>query len=128
MMNRDQLRAARVLLHLDQRELAVLAKVNVVTVRRFEGGEEIGSRHHDQIREAVEEAGAILFEAGCGVDGSAIQGGVALKTLAECSEATRERFARDDFGRRKTGKPEGRAARSREKLASKRAEDATDGN
>lgn len=124
MMNRDQLRAARILLHLDQRELAALARVNVVTVRRLEGGEEVGRTEHDRIRDAVQEAGAILIEADGGLGGARIQRGVALRPLEDCSEATRERLARGDFGRRREGVQEGgRAARAREKLSRKTAAD-----
>ena len=114
MMNRDQLRAARILLHLDQRELAEKALVAVVTVRRFEGGEPVGATQVDSMRRAVEAAGAILIAAGGAVDGDAVEAGVALRRREDLPEETKGRIARDDFGRRKAGaKPEGRSARAR---------------
>ena len=116
MMTRDQLRAARILLHLGQEELAAIADVALVTVRRFEGGEEVGTEQQSRIRQAIEEAGAILIAAGRGTDGRHIEGGVALRTLEECSAATRERIASDTFLRR-GAKPGGRASRARKRAA-----------
>ncbi len=116
MMNRDQLRAARILLHLDQRELAEKASVAVVTVRRFEGGEAVGQSQVQSMRRAVEKAGAILISADGPVDGGAMEAGVGLCRREDLPEDTKARIARDDFGRRKAGaKPEGRSARARKR-------------
>ncbi len=116
MMNRDQLRAARILLHLDQRELAEKASVAVVTVRRFEGGEAVGPTQVQSMRRAVEEAGAILISAGAPAGGGAMDAGVGLRRSQDLPEDTKARIARDDFGRRKAGvKPEGRSARARKR-------------
>ncbi len=57
----DQIRAARVLLHLDQTEVARRARVSVVTIRRLEatrsGGRVAGSTL-DGVRQVLEHAGA----------------------------------------------------------------------
>ncbi len=101
MMTSDQLRAARILLHLDQRQLAAMALVGVSSVRRFEGGEEIGALQRDAMRRAIEEAGAILLASGQDVDGRAIEAGVALRRRGDLPEATRERLSNGEWGRRK---------------------------
>lgn len=100
-MTSDQLRAARILLRLDQRELARIALVGVSTVRRFEGGEEIGALQRDAMRRAIEEAGAILLAAGQDVGGRVIDAGVALRRRSELPEETRRRLSDADWGRRK---------------------------
>lgn len=101
MMTSDQLRAARILLHLDQRDLAAMSLVGVATVRRFEGGEEIGALQREAIRRAIEDAGAILLAAGQDVGGRAIDAGVALRTRDDLPEATRDRISGGEWGRRK---------------------------
>ena len=101
MMTSDQLRAARILLHLDQRDLAAMSLVGVATVRRFESGEEVGALQLDAMRRAIEDAGAILLAAGQAVGGRAIDAGVALRIRDELPKATRERLSSGDWGRRK---------------------------
>ncbi len=101
MMTSDQLRAARILLHLDQRELAAKALVGVATVRRFEGGEEIGALQREAMRRAVEEAGAILLASGQDLGGRAIEAGVALVRREDLPQETRERLSSGDWGRRR---------------------------
>jgi len=101
MMTSDQLRAARILLHLDQRQLAAMALVGVASVRRFEGGEEIGALQREAMRRAVEDAGAILLASGQNVDGRAIEAGVALRRREELPADTRDRLSSGDWGRRK---------------------------
>jgi transcriptional regulator with XRE-family HTH domain len=101
MMTSDQLRAARILLHLDQRELAAKALVGVATVRRFEGGEEVGALQREAMRRAVEEAGAILLASGQDLGGRAIEAGVALVRREDLPRETRERLSSGDWGRRK---------------------------
>jgi transcriptional regulator with XRE-family HTH domain len=57
----DQIRAARALLRLEQRELARRARLSVVTVRRLESGRRgapTASSAFAQVRKALEEAGA----------------------------------------------------------------------
>lgn len=103
MMTSDQLRAARVLLHLDQRDLAAMSLVGVATVRRFESGEEVGALQLDAMRRAIEEAGAILLAGGQAVGGRAIGVGVALRMREDLPETTRRRLSSGDWGRRKRG-------------------------
>ncbi|MGH7057057.1 MAG: helix-turn-helix domain-containing protein [Acetobacteraceae bacterium] len=57
----DQIRAARALLHLEQTELAVRAKVSIVTIRRLEtkqGSERVAPATLTRVRTALEQAGA----------------------------------------------------------------------
>jgi transcriptional regulator with XRE-family HTH domain len=61
-ITRDQLRAARVLLHLQQKQLSTLSKVSVSTIRRFEAGLGIGPVFTDALRRSLEEAGAIFVD------------------------------------------------------------------
>lgn len=89
-VTRDQLRAARMLLHLRQDELAALSKVGVATIRRFEGGKGIGHLHLDALRRAVEEAGA-TFSAPDANRGA----GVALKVADHLPRATLQRLQAD---------------------------------
>ncbi len=88
----DQLRAARVLLHLRQDQLAKIATVGVATVRRFEGGKGIGRLHLDALRKAVEEAGAILLDADDGPNGTSRGLGVRLLALDDLPGPTRSRI------------------------------------
>jgi transcriptional regulator with XRE-family HTH domain len=62
-----QIRAARVLLRLEQEELARRANVSVVTVRRLEapgGLGKVGPGTVDEIQRALEAAGAEFLERG----------------------------------------------------------------
>lgn len=57
----EQLRAARALLRLDQGELARRAHVSTVTIRRLEaahGSEQVTPAILDEVRQALEQAGA----------------------------------------------------------------------
>ncbi len=57
----EQIRAARALLRLEQAELARRAHVSVVTIRRLEGahgGERVTPVTLDDVRQALEQAGA----------------------------------------------------------------------
>lgn len=61
MLSPEQIRAARALLRMDQEELAQRAHVSVVTVRRLEsvdGTSKVGPEIVDEIRQALEGAGA----------------------------------------------------------------------
>jgi transcriptional regulator with XRE-family HTH domain len=63
----DQIRAARALLRIDQEELARRANVSVVTVRRSEapdGLRQVGVGTVDEIRRALEDAGAEFVDRG----------------------------------------------------------------
>ena len=63
----DQLRAARVLLRLEQAELAKRAHVSIVTIRRLEtvrGCERVSATTVDGIRRALEQAGAEFIPRG----------------------------------------------------------------
>lgn len=63
----DQIRAARVLLRMDQEELARRADVSVVTVRRLEAPEGLGKVARgtvDEIQRALEAAGAEFIDRG----------------------------------------------------------------
>jgi transcriptional regulator with XRE-family HTH domain len=63
----DQIRAARALLRLEQDELARLANVSVVTVRRLEGPGglcKVAPGTVDEVRRALETAGAEFVERG----------------------------------------------------------------
>ena len=90
-LTRDQLRAARILLHLRQDELAALAKVGVATIRRFEGGQDVGELYLDAMRRAVEQAGAILIN-DLPIDGAKADVGVAILRAEELPEETRSRL------------------------------------
>lgn len=91
-LTRDQLRAARALLHLQQDVLADMARVGVATIRRFEGGRDIGHLHVDALRRAVVEAGAVLVDGGTEM---ALGGmtGVLLRPEGQLPEETRARIA-----------------------------------
>jgi len=63
----DQIRAARALLRLEQRELAQRAKISIVTVRRLEakhGGERVAPSTLAGVRAALEQAGAEFIPGG----------------------------------------------------------------
>ena len=92
-LTRDQLRAARVLLHLQQIQLAEIARVGVSTLRRFECGGEIGPLYLDALSRAIVDAGAVLIG---GSDGDAVSPGVvgvALLPESELPPTTRARIA-----------------------------------
>ena len=56
-------RAARELLRWDQRRLAKMAKVSLVTVRRFETGMPLGEETRLKIEGALQKAGVAFFGA-----------------------------------------------------------------
>lgn len=63
----EQIRAARALLRLDQKELARRAHVSAITIRRLEapdGTDRIAQSTVDDIRHALEQAGAEFIEGG----------------------------------------------------------------
>lgn len=121
-MTSDQLRAARVLLHLDQRELAAKALVGLSTVRRFEGGEEIGALQREAMRRAIEAAGAILIASGQDLGGKAIEAGVALARREDLPEETRERLSSGEWGRRKRSSKQSPSADPAEATADERSD------
>lgn len=86
-MTREQLRAARALLNLRQDQLATIAGLGIATVRRFEGGADIGLTSLATLRRAIEGAGAILLEPDVGVDGRGRGADVALAPPERPSEA-----------------------------------------
>lgn len=92
-LTRDQLRAARALLHLNQIELAELARLGSATVRRYESGHNIDAPTLDALRRALEGAGALLIDGGTSVGGATVGIGVALFADAELPETTRRRIA-----------------------------------
>src|SRR5579875_1735599 len=63
----EQIRAARALLRIDQKELARRAHVSAVTIRRLEASDGIDRVAHatvEDIRRALEQAGAEFVEGG----------------------------------------------------------------
>jgi transcriptional regulator with XRE-family HTH domain len=63
----EQFRAARALLRLEQDELARRARVSVVTVRRLEGtqgAKQVSAATVEEVRRALEQAGAEFVEGG----------------------------------------------------------------
>ncbi len=92
----DQLRAARVLLHIQQKQLAALSRVSLSSIRRFEGGSGIGHLHVDALRRALVEAGVLFVDgtgAAEGVPAGAV--GVVLRPTDELPETTRARISAD---------------------------------
>ena len=92
----DQLRAARVLLHIQQRQLATLSRVSLSSIRRFEGGSGIGHLHVDALRRALVDAGVVFVDgtgAAEGVPAGAV--GVVLRPADDLPEPTRARIAAD---------------------------------
>ncbi len=77
-MDPAQSRAARALLGWTQTDLAMRADVGVMTVKRFEAGNEIRSAQASVIRRALVEAGVILLADGSVCDGAIVSLGVAL--------------------------------------------------
>lgn len=94
-LTRDQLRAARVLLHLQQTQLADIARIGVATIRRFEGGRDIGQLYLDALRRALVAAGAVLIDGDAGGDVPSGAVGVVLKPEGKLPKATRARIAAD---------------------------------
>lgn len=92
-LTRDQLRAARALLHLQQDVLADMARVGVATIRRFEGGRDIGHLHLEALRNAVVGAGAILIDEGTATSVGGGMTGVLLRPADQLPEDTRARIA-----------------------------------
>lgn len=92
-MTREQLRAARILLHLDQEQLASDANMGIATLRRYEGGHKIGPLRLKALREAIERAGAVLISGASDVAGGATGVGVALLPTDRLPEVTRKRLA-----------------------------------
>lgn len=67
MIGPDQLRAARAMLRLQQKEVARRAQVSIATVRRLEAEEAaagVAPATVDRVRNALEEAGAEFIQAG----------------------------------------------------------------
>jgi transcriptional regulator with XRE-family HTH domain len=94
-ITRDQLRAARVLLHLQQKQLSTLSKVSVSTIRRFEAGLGIGPVFTDALRRSLVEAGAIFID-GDGNDRAPTGAvGVLLKADHDLPEETLVRITAD---------------------------------
>lgn len=72
-MTSEQLKAARAMLRMEQRELAKLARVTQRTIARIEGapGTVSGSyRTVDQIKKVLESRGIVFTETGVGWDES----------------------------------------------------------
>ena len=92
-LTRDQLRAARMLLHLRQDTLAELSDLSIATVKRFETGVAIRQSQVTKIRGAVERAGAIII-AGGEPSETDVGDGVALKR--KLPEATLTRIAAEE--------------------------------
>ncbi|MDX7951447.1 helix-turn-helix transcriptional regulator [Lichenihabitans sp. Uapishka_5] len=106
-MNRDQLRAARILLHLRQEQLASEANMGVATLRRYEGGHEISALRLKALREAIERAGAVLISGEVGDIVAATGIGVALLPRDQLPEVTRKRLEDDAKKPLKCGTEEG---------------------
>jgi transcriptional regulator with XRE-family HTH domain len=67
MVDPDQIRAARALLHLEQQDVAKKARVSVATIRRVEaagGGARVSPRTVASIRHALEASGAEFIDNG----------------------------------------------------------------
>jgi transcriptional regulator with XRE-family HTH domain len=67
MIDSDQIRAARALLHLEQQDVAKKARVSVATIRRVEapeGNPRVSPRTVASIRRALEAAGAEFIDNG----------------------------------------------------------------
>ena len=67
MVTPEQIRAARALLRLEQRELAERAHVSVATLRRLEAADEVSSMSSstlNQVRQALEGAGVEFIYGG----------------------------------------------------------------
>ncbi len=95
-LTRDQLRAARMLLHLQQSQLAELAGVGVATIKRFETGNGIRSSQAGAVRRALEEAGAVLVDGEGPVDvPTGI--GVVLRPAADLPEPTLARISAEEL-------------------------------
>ena len=94
-MTRDQLRAARILLHLRQEQLAAAANMGVATLRRYEGGRTIHKLRVKALREAIERAGAVLLTGDAGQSVPATGIGVALLPTERLPEETRKRIAEE---------------------------------
>ena len=90
MISAAQLRAARALVGIDQRQLADLSGLSVPTIQRMEASEGVIRGNVDSLMKliaALEKSGVELIN-----DGSASQGGgrgVRFKTSARQGEATR---------------------------------------
>ena len=85
----NQLKAARALLAWSQYDLSEAAGVGVATVRRVEGGTEIGNLHFDAILRALESAGVVFIGRDASVDGERVEEGVAKVRLQVGSRAVR---------------------------------------
>ena len=69
MLTAEQLRAARALLHLEQRRLAEISGVSIPTLRRLEGSEgPLRANHENIVRltNALQAAGVVFIAAGGG--------------------------------------------------------------
>ncbi|MDT8333881.1 XRE family transcriptional regulator [Roseomonas gilardii] len=67
MIDPDQIRAARALLRIEQRDLAMRAHVSVATVRRLEAGQDAARVTPvilENVRQVLEDAGAEFIEGG----------------------------------------------------------------
>jgi transcriptional regulator with XRE-family HTH domain len=77
MITSGQLKAARALLGIDQKQLAELTGLSVPTIQRMEGSEGIIRSNVDSLMkllEALDRAGIILLRPGDASDGSAGRG------------------------------------------------------
>jgi transcriptional regulator with XRE-family HTH domain len=77
MITSGQLKAARALLGIDQRELAELSGLSVPTIQRMEGSEGVIRSNVDSLMkllEALDRAGLILIRPGDVVDASGGRG------------------------------------------------------
>ena len=74
-----QLRAARMLLEIEQTELARLSKVSIATVKRFETeARGVGEALVAAMQKAAEDAGIVFIPDGAQLDGKTIGPGAAL--------------------------------------------------
>jgi transcriptional regulator with XRE-family HTH domain len=78
----DQVRAARALLRMEQRELAERAQISVATVRRIEAAEPTGPETVQRVQHALEDAGAEFIEDG-------------VRRRRKLTQAEKEAFVRD---------------------------------
>ena len=89
-MSRNQLKAARMLLGLSQKDLASLSDVGVVSLRRYETGHDLGAQLLERLRDSLETAGVVLIDGGV-IGDREIGGGVALRPEHDLPPDTRAR-------------------------------------
>lgn len=110
-MTRAQVRAGRALLACKQERLAHLAGIGITTLRRYEGGQEVGIAIIERIHQALAEAGIVFLPPRTAIGGAPLEAGVGLRAARTNSAALDDPAQLTSAGGAETRRPLTRSKR-----------------